>query len=130
VFFKGKLRGSMYPLFENRGIIAPSGSPISLKRSIMSTIDSMTTSVVKLPQGVLPMAKKFTVSMPDNLVITLDGLTATWKTTRSGALAKLLQEAEMRRMEEEMIEGYKTMHKNDDIEFYLPAQSEVALRND
>jgi hypothetical protein len=31
----------MYPLFENRGIIAPSGSPISLKRTFVSISDDI-----------------------------------------------------------------------------------------
>lgn len=74
------------------------------------------------------MARKLTVSIPDSLVVTLDNLTATWQTTRSGALARLLRDAEKRRLDEEMIEGYKSI-RNSDIEFYLPAQSEVALRN-
>jgi len=92
-------------------------------------IDSITPGMINISQGVSPMAQKFTISIPDELVNTLDKLTVAWGTTRSGVFARLLQEAERKRLEKEMEEGYKAM-TGDDVELYLPAQAEVVLRVD
>lgn len=92
-------------------------------------IDSITPGVINISQGVLSVTQKFTISIPDNLINILDSLTAAWETTRSGVFARLLLEAGRRRLEEEMEEGYKAMAGND-VELFLPAQSEVVLRND
>ncbi|HOV79874.1 MAG TPA: CopG family transcriptional regulator [Bacillota bacterium] len=73
------------------------------------------------------MAQKFTISIPDELVNTLDSLAIAWKTTRSGVFARLLQETERKCLEKEMEEGYKAMAEND-VELYLLAQAEVVLR--
>ncbi|OPX89457.1 MAG: hypothetical protein A4E53_01534 [Pelotomaculum sp. PtaB.Bin104] len=75
------------------------------------------------------MTQKITISIPEELMTVLDNLTSTWETTRSGVFARLLQEAEKRRLEEEMEEGYKAM-AGDEVEIYLPAQAEVVLLDD
>lgn len=92
-------------------------------------IDSMTPGMINISQGVLSMSQKLTISLPDDLINILDGLTTTWETTRSGVFARLLREIEKDRLEEEMAEGYKTMSETD-VEIYLPAQAEVVLRDD
>ncbi|MEW5953354.1 MAG: CopG family transcriptional regulator [Bacillota bacterium] len=91
-------------------------------------IDSMTPGMINISQGVSLMTQKLTISIPDDLINVLDSLTATWDTTRSGVVARLLRKVEKDRLEEEMAEGYKTM--SDDIEVYLPAQAEVVLQDD
>lgn len=92
-------------------------------------IDSHTPGMIDISQGVLSVTQKLTISIPDNLVAVLDDLTASWKTTRSGVFARLLQDAEKKRLEEEMAEGYKAMSETD-IEIYLPAQAEVVLNDE
>ncbi|HOV79679.1 MAG TPA: hypothetical protein PK728_06180 [Bacillota bacterium] len=75
------------------------------------------------------MSQKLTISIPDELINVLDNLTTTWKTSRSGVFARLLQEVEKKRLENEMEEGYKTMTVNC-ADFYLPAQAEAVFLND
>ena len=72
------------------------------------------------------MTQKLTISIPDDLVNVLDDLTVAWETTRSGVFARLLQEANKRRVDIEIELGYKAMAGND-VELYLPAQAEVVF---
>ncbi|MCL6558056.1 MAG: CopG family transcriptional regulator [Firmicutes bacterium] len=92
-------------------------------------IDSMTPGMINISQGVLSMSRKITISIPDDLINTLDGLTAAWETTRSGVFARMLREIEKERLDKEMAEGYKAIAETD-VEIYLPAQAEVVLRDD
>ena len=98
------------------------------KGMVRGMIDSMTSSMINISQGVLSVTQKITVSIPDDLIAILDGLTVTWETTRSGVFARLLREVEKDRLEEEMAEGYKALSETD-IGFYLPAQAEVVLND-
>ncbi|HUW63394.1 MAG TPA: CopG family transcriptional regulator [Spirochaetia bacterium] len=77
------------------------------------------------------MTDKITVSLPAPLILTLDGLAARWKTTRSGAVAELIRQAEKAKFESELAEGYAeyAAQNRRDAEFFLPAQAEV-LPND
>jgi CopG family transcriptional regulator/antitoxin EndoAI len=68
--------------------------------------------------------------LPDSLLATLDQLARKWSTTRSGAVAELLQSAKRREIEKQMREGYSVLAEihQADAELFLPAQVEV-LRN-
>ena len=73
------------------------------------------------------MTDKITVSLPTPLVLVLDGLARQWKTTRSGAVARLITQAEKHKFESELAEGYAEYAaiNRRDAEFFLPAQAEV-----
>ena len=73
---------------------------------------------------------KITVSLPSPLLAVLDRLAGLWATTRSGAVAELLRRAEREELEKEMAEGYAAWAEvnRKDAEAFLPAQSEVVLR--
>lgn len=74
---------------------------------------------------------KMTISLPERLAAVLDRLVREQRTTRSGAIARLLEQAERERLEAEMAEGYRMMAQEnaEDARLFLGAQSEVALRD-
>jgi|GEM_PF-1169358 len=95
-------------------------------------VDGMTTGVIDLFQGVLPVTRKITISIPNELFDILDALSIKWNTTRSGVFTRLLKEVEAKCPEQEMTEGYMMMAERNigDMEMYLPVQAEALTLND
>ncbi|MCL6477842.1 MAG: CopG family transcriptional regulator [Peptococcaceae bacterium] len=93
-------------------------------------IDSMPPGMITFNQGVLQMACKITISLPAPLLAVLDKLTEEWKTTRSGAIANLLQQVKQKELEKELAEGYAALAEDNrrDAELFFPAQAEVVFR--
>jgi len=74
--------------------------------------------------------KNLSVSLPADLAKKLDAWAEADQTSRSAVLARLLKEEDRRRFEIQLEQDYKDAAADgfyDDIEFYLPAQAEVAL---
>lgn len=72
---------------------------------------------------------RFTVSLPNDLGYVLNDLCERWKTGRSGAIARLLQEFVRREREELMAEGYRELAAETlkEVEDAFHAQAEVVL---
>jgi len=94
-------------------------------------IDGMPPGMIIFNQGVLHMTSKITISLPVQLLAILDKLTEEWKTTRSGAIANLLQQVKQKELEKELAEGYAALAEDNrrDAEFFFPAQAEVVFRD-
>lgn len=77
-------------------------------------------------------AKKLTITLPEDLIATLDGIGRRQNTSRSGAIAHLLRRARQAEIEALMAEGYRAMaeENREDAELFFPAQSEVVLRDE
>ena len=74
--------------------------------------------------------RNISVSVPIDLANLLDAWTAEAKTSRSGVVAQLLAAELQRRDDEELAQAYRDAVAEgffDDVEFYGPAQAEVAL---
>jgi len=89
-----------------------------------------TPGMILLSQEAIIMSK-VTISLPENLLKTLDGFAANWETSRSGAVAELIFRAEKINLEAEMALGYKELAELNKIEAQsnLLAQLEV-VNND
>ncbi len=76
--------------------------------------------------------EKVTISLPKDSLALADRLAETWSTTRSGVVARLLQQAEEARVQALMREGYIAMAAENlrDAEEALELTREVMLRND
>lgn len=77
------------------------------------------------------MSAKIAISLPERLLPVLDRLAQEWATTRSGAVAELLRQAERKELKSRLKEGYLEMAElhRADAELFLPAQAE-ALRDE
>jgi CopG family transcriptional regulator/antitoxin EndoAI len=97
-----------------------------------SMIDGNTPGVILSCQEVTIMNSKVTVSLHPSLLAFLDRLAQKWKTTRSGALAELLRQAEQKEIEKEMEEGYIALAEVNkaETEAFLSAQLEVVDRDE
>jgi Arc/MetJ-type ribon-helix-helix transcriptional regulator len=76
--------------------------------------------------------RNISVSIPADLAEELDKWTSAEQTNRSALVTELLRAERRRRFEAELEEAYRDAAaegRYDDIEFYLPAQAEVALAN-
>ena len=76
--------------------------------------------------------RNVSVSLPADLVDELDAWVVAEETNRSALLSALLEAERRRRLEaqlEQDVEDAVADGFYDDIEFYLPAQAEVALAN-
>lgn len=76
--------------------------------------------------------RNISISVPTELADQLDAWTAEDKTSRSALVARLIEEERRRRFDAELEQAYRDAVAEgffDDIEFYLPAQAEVALAN-
>ncbi len=73
---------------------------------------------------------KITISLPKDLVDVADKLAKDQATTRSGLIARLLEEAERERIEALMEEGYKEMAEENRkfAEEAFPTASETILK--
>lgn len=82
--------------------------------------------------GLVGKAKKVTITLTQDLLAILDGIGRREKTTRSGAVARLLRRASQAEVESQMAEGYRVMAEENlrQAELSLPAQAEVILRDD
>jgi CopG family transcriptional regulator/antitoxin EndoAI len=78
------------------------------------------------------MNSKVTVSLHPSLLAFLDRLARKWETTRSGALAELLRQAEQEEIDKKMQEGYIAHAETNkaEAETLIPAQLEVIGRDD
>ena len=76
--------------------------------------------------------QRVTISLPKDSLALADRLAETWSTTRSGVVARLLQQAEEARVRALMREGYIEMAADNlrDAEEALELTREVMLRND
>lgn len=76
--------------------------------------------------------ERVTISLPKDSLALADRLAETWSTTRSGVVARLLQQAEEARVRALMEEGYIAMDAENlrDAEEALELTREVMLRND
>lgn len=76
--------------------------------------------------------ERVTISLPKDSLALADRLAETWSTTRSGVVARLLQQAEEARVRALMEEGYIAMAAENlrDAEEALELTREVMLRND
>lgn len=77
------------------------------------------------------MSEKITISMLPSILLALDDLVKEWNTTRSGAVAELINRACQTKLEEQLARGYMEWSdiNQKDIEDVLSAQSEVVLRD-
>ena len=76
--------------------------------------------------------RNISISVPTELADQLDTWTAEDKTSRSALVARLIEEERRHRFDAELEQAYRDAVAEgffDDIEFYLPAQAEVALAN-
>lgn len=75
------------------------------------------------------MTEKITISLPRELVSVLDAMVRAWKTTRSGAIRKLLERSQREQLEAIMAEGYQEWAEKNraDAELHFAAQAEVVL---
>ena len=76
--------------------------------------------------------ERVTISLPKDSLALADRLAETWSTTRSGVVARLLQQAEEARVRALMEEGYIAMAAENlrDAEEALELTREVMLSND
>ena len=76
--------------------------------------------------------RNVSVSLPADLVDELDAWVVAEETNRSALLSALLKAERRRRLESQLEQDVEDAVADgfyDDIEFYLPAQAEVALAN-
>ena len=76
--------------------------------------------------------RNISVSLPADLVDELDAWVEAGQTNRSALLSELIKAERRRRLDAELEQAYRELTEDgfyDDIEFYLPAQAEVALAN-
>jgi hypothetical protein len=76
--------------------------------------------------------RNISVSVPVDLAEELDRWTAEDGTSRSGFVARLLDDERRRRFEAQLEQDYRDAAAEgffDDVEFYLPAGAEVMLAN-
>lgn len=94
-------------------------------------IENTTDGMIKLLQEVEIMSSKIAISLPENLLMTLDQLAKKWNTTRSGAVARLIKQAEEKELEAQLREGYLELAEINrrEAEFFFPAQYEVVQKN-
>ncbi|PZC48108.1 MAG: CopG family transcriptional regulator / antitoxin EndoAI [Chloroflexi bacterium] len=73
---------------------------------------------------------RVTVSLPQKLLELADQLAQEWSTSRSGAIAELLEKEERARLEALMEEGYRELAEENRrfAEEIYPAVSEMTLR--
>lgn len=97
-----------------------------------SMIDGNNPGMILSCQEVTIMNSKVTVSLHPSLLAFLDRLARKWKTTRSGALAELLHQAEQKEIEKEMEEGYIALAEVNkaEAEAFLSVQLEVVDRDE
>lgn len=95
-------------------------------------IGGNTPGMILSGQEVASMNSKVTVSLHPSLLAFLDRLARKWKTTRSGALAELLRQAEQKEIEQKMKEGYIALAEanKSETEVFIPAQLEVVARDE
>ena len=76
--------------------------------------------------------RNLSISLPADLADELDAWAAADGTNRSAVVAGMLKAERRRRLDAELEQAYRELTEDgfyDDIEFYLPAQAEVALAN-
>lgn len=90
-----------------------------------------TPGMIHSYQGVIDMSR-ITVSLPSEHIRFLDSLAGQWKTTRSGAVARLITESKKRELHEEMAAGYAELAELNKGEAALAfaAQSEVVFNSE
>jgi len=89
-----------------------------------------TPGMILLSQEAIIMSK-VTISLPENLLKTLDGFAANWETSRSGAVAELISRTEKSNLENEMALGYMelaNLNKNES-QLHFQTQAEVVLND-
>ena len=77
--------------------------------------------------------RTMSVSVPGDLVCAVDEWAAEAQMTRSALVSQILDAERRRRFEIQLEQDYRDAVADgfyDDIEFYFPAQAEVALRNE
>ena len=82
--------------------------------------------------AVASLRRNISVSLPADLVAELDAWAEAAQTNRSALLSELLRAERRRRVEAQLEQDVQDAVAEgfyDDIEFYLPAQAEVALAN-
>ncbi len=91
-------------------------------------IASHTPGMVLSSQEAIMMSK-VTISLPENILKTLDSFAAAWNTSRSGAVSELISRIEKSNLENEMALGYMELadlNKNE-AQLNFHAQTEVVL---
>ncbi len=76
--------------------------------------------------------RNLSISLPADLADELDAWAAADGTNRSAVVVGMLKAERRRRLDAELEQAYRELTEDgfyDDIEFYLPAQAEVALAN-